>query len=439
MIYKCKNCGGALEYSAELNKMYCEHCGTSFTIEELTEKNSGEEESSSKQKSRILDTGSFFDFTNPNGFASNEVGDYKTVLERKEEEKKREEERQHAYVKMQIMRCTSCGAELAVNSVETSSFCAYCGQATVVADRVEDYLQPDYIIPFKVNKNDAERIIRSRLNSGFFVPNGIKNFEPEKIRGIYVPFWLFDIYYHDKQMYQYTKKQGKTTVKKYEYFEGETNFTRITCDASKNLNDDSSTRLEPYDMRQLVDFDMAYLAGYYSDRFDLGYIDLTGTAVTKAMGLYDAQVMESELRHKSGTLISRDPDYHVNKTEYALLPAWFITFRYENKPYTFLVNGQTGKMVGAVPINKAKAITLFISLAVVLSLMLVLVCTALAHFFFIQVGFDEKLTFVYLITCPLLAFLFVKGAIHRYELLMQSLALTTAKQINKFAKERTDK
>ena len=206
---------------------------------------------------------------NFNTFASDEVGDYNTILKRKQEEAAKEESRKHASIKMQIMRCTSCGAELAVNGVETSTFCAYCGQAPVVQDRVEDYLKPDYIIPFKVNREDAEKIIRNQLNSGFFVPKGIKNFEVEKMRGIYIPYWLFDMYYHDKQFYKYSKKQGKSSVTRYEYIEGETNFRNLTMDASKNLNDDSSSRLEPYDMRQLKEFDMAYLAGYYSDRFDV--------------------------------------------------------------------------------------------------------------------------------------------------------------------------
>ena len=65
---------------------------------------------------------------------------------------------------MHVLQCSACGAELAMNRVETSSFCPYCGNATVATDRLVDYLKPEYIIPFKVTKEEAEQKIREKLN-----------------------------------------------------------------------------------------------------------------------------------------------------------------------------------------------------------------------------------------------------------------------------------
>ena len=448
MVLRCANCGGVLEYSAELNKMVCSFCGNSYTIDELNEKEKEVEEAkkpvqpaaptTSNTENRIVTGPTIFTLKNSSGFASDDVGDYNTILKRKNEEKAKEESRMHASVKMQIMRCTACGAELAVNGTETSTFCAYCGQATVVQDRVDDYLKPDFIIPFKVTRDDAEKIIRTQLNKGFFVPKGIKNFEVEKIRGIYVPFWLFDMHYSDRQFYKYSKKQGKTTVTRYEYFEAKTFFKQLTLDASLNLNDDSSARLEPYDMRQLEEFDMAYLSGYYSDRFDVGVADITGNAVLRAGELFNEQAMK-EIKHKTGKLVKQDPDFNVSKTEYALLPAWFLSFKYDDKPYTILVNGQTGKMVGAVPYVKAKAYAIFIVTALLLCTLGVLTCTALSYFFFLEVGLDEKITWLYMVGLPIVIFLIANGAKNRIQALKKSLSLTTASKINKFAKERQDR
>ena len=426
--------------------MVCSFCGNSYTIDELNQKEVEEEKNVEKpaqpqpanSENRIVTGPTIFTLKNSSGFASDEVGDYNTILKKKNEEKAKEESRMHASVKMQIMRCTACGAELAVNGTETSTFCAYCGQATVVQDRVDDYLKPDYIIPFKVPRDDAERIIRTQLNKGFFVPKGIKNFEVEKIRGIYVPFWLFDMHYSDRQFYKYSKKQGKTTVTRYEYFEAKTFFKQLTLDASLNLNDDSSARLEPYDMRQLEEFDMAYLSGYYSDRFDVGVADITGNAVLRAGELFNEQAMK-EIKHKTGKLVKQDPDFNVSKTEYALLPAWFLSFKYDDKPYTILVNGQTGKMVGAVPYVKAKAYAIFIVTALLLCTLGVLTCTALSYFFFLEVGLDEKITWLYMVGLPIVIFLIANGAKNRIQALKKSLSLTTASKINKFAKERQDR
>ncbi len=447
MIFKCKNCGGDLEYSVVYNKMLCSHCGSVYGVNEVSpEQNVKEKKEEPKVASnpvnvddlKIVRTESIYDLSNPKGFASEEVGDYKTVLERKKEEEEREENRNHATVKMQIMRCTSCGAELAVNGVEMSTFCAYCGQATVVKDRMEDYLKPDYIIPFKITRDVSEEIIRRRLNNGFFVPKGIKNFETEKIRGIYVPFWLFDMRYADRQYYKYTKKQGKATVTRFEYIEGETTLKKFTLDASLNLNDDSSTRLEPYDMRQLKEFDMAYLSGYYSDRFDIGAAEITGDAVIKAGTIYNEEI-RNYLKHQGGKLVKSDPNYEVYKTEYALLPAWFLSFKYDNKPFTILVNGQTGKMVGAVPFVKAKAAAVFALLSLLMCPVGIALNVFISQILFFNDEINDKLTGTYAIGVPVLIFLIAGAGFKSYKAMMKSLNLTTEKRINKYAKERQDK
>lgn len=43
-----------------------------------------------------------------------------------------------------------------------------------------------------------------------------------------------------------------------------------------------------------------------------------------------------------------------------------LTTRYDGKPYTFMMNGQTGKMAGSLPYDKAKSYEYGAALAVVL-------------------------------------------------------------------------
>ena len=169
----------------------------------------------------------------------------------------------------------------------------------------------------------------------------------------------------------------------------------------------------------------------------MGIQAMTGPAVQKAKFMYDGEVAK-ELRH-AGTLVQSNPDYQISKTEYALLPAWFLTFRYNNKPFTILVNGQTGKMVGAVPFVKSKVIGVFSLFFIVIGLMSVLIITALSHLFFVQIGFDSKLTWIFLIGVPVVTFMVAYGAYKKYLAMAKSMELTNAKQINRFAKERTDR
>lgn len=44
---------------------------------------------------------------------------------------------------------------------------------------------------------------------------------------------------------------------------------------------------------------------------------------------------------------------------YALLPVYLLNLKYKEKNYRFAVNGQTGKVVGELPISKFKSFLQF--------------------------------------------------------------------------------
>ena len=52
----------------------------------------------------------------------------------------------------------------------------------------------------------------------------------------------------------------------------------------------------------------------------------------------------------------REKSLRVNslKANYGLLPVWKYNYQYKNKDYPFYINGQTAKIVGRVPVSKAK-------------------------------------------------------------------------------------
>lgn len=323
--YKCPGCGGALEYDPLDERMHCAYCGSSYAPEEVSRMAVTEEE---------------------------------PAVSRAE----LDEARKKPMISMNIAVCSSCGAELAVNDVEVSSFCPYCGNPTVVMDRVEERLAPDYVIPFKVSSQEAEAIIRAKL-SGFYVPSAIKHFEVERLRGIYIPFWLYDVYFSADQRWRYSVSDGRNSKTYYAHFIGECTYQKMTVDASKRFEDASSQRLEPYYMKDLQKFDAAYLSGFYSDRFDVGERESDRVALDRSWDLYD-ESMKLEVADLKASLESSKPRMKVLKKDYAFLPVWFLTFNHDKKKYTILVNGQTKKMVGAVPISKFKAILTFVILSV---------------------------------------------------------------------------
>ena len=418
MNYRCPGCGNTMEYSPYEQKMHCAYCDSKYTIDELN--------------AMLGRTGLYEgvgNIGNPYGFMTQE-----SIPAQTNDWQQKEAERAHATLQMKILRCNACGAELAVNGVESSSFCVYCGQATVVMDRVEDYLQPDYIIPFRITKEQAESMIRGRLAQGRYIPEDIKHFKVDKLRGIYIPFWLYDMYYGDDQYWKYTVRRGKTTVTRYAHRTGDCVFKKMTLDASKNFNDDSSQRLEPYNMRELQEFDAAYLSGFYSDRFDMGTEDLDRLAFMRAKVLFNEN-MKATVKHGETSLQSSAPVHKVLQREYALLPVWFLTFRYEDKPYTILVNGQTGKMVGAVPFVKKKAFTVFGILAVLFCTLFAIIGAWLTPAL-LEHADDGRIFGMYFMLTGFGIYKTWSVAIKKYKAMMVSIGLTTSNTTSKFVRER---
>lgn len=363
----------------------------------------------------------------------------------------RKAEREYDSIKMRYVHCLSCGSKLAANNVEASSFCIYCGQATVVEDTVEDYPKPDYIIPFKIKKNEAERSIREHLNKGFFVPKEIKNFEVEDIRGIYIPYRLFDMEFRASQYWKFDKRKENDRGY-YEFFDAKTVFRNLTVDASDNMNDDLSFRLEPYDLSELKEFDPKYLSGYYMDLFDAGSSEIREKASKKAERIF-SEAARRKLTHKGElTLEKSTPEYNVLKTERALFPVWFLTFKYMGKQYTILVNGQTGKTVGAVPYS------MFYTklLSWIFGAIGVAFFTAVSWVVFVKIGvynpelgtlineshIGHDMVLYYSIGIPILSLVmifYISNANRIFDSIKKSIDLTTSKKTVNDSEERQDK
>ena len=214
----------------------------------------------------------------------------------------------------------------------------------------------------------------------------------------------------------------------------------MTLDASKSLLDESSQRLEPYDLDDLQPFDPAYLSGFYSDRFDMGTDDLDGLACRRAEELFNTE-MKANLQHKAARLESSVTVKHIMKREYALLPVWFLTFRYENRPYTILLNGQTGKMVGALPVVKKKVYWEFAVMAVIFCAVLATLGVWLTPLFMgrMYTRDDGGLISMFLTVVGTSIYWPWYVAVKKYKEMKISLGLTRSGSNTRLARERAGK
>ncbi len=397
MIYNCPNCMAALIFNPTSGKLDCLACGSSFEIDQFEDKEAQAEEVAARETEELKRAGIADDL-----------------------------------MECQIYSCTACGAELAVNGVESSTFCAYCGQPTIVFNRVSSTKKPKYIIPFSITKDQAVASIRNHLSKGSFVPAEIQNFSIERVRGIYIPYWLYDIQYFDEQYLSGEVKSGKSTVTKYYYRSASATFYDVTMDASKQLNDESSQRLEPFDTVAMRDFEPSFLTGFYADCFDMSREQMESAARGRCMQMFNEQVKKS-VNASNIRILKNSPKLEVLKTEYAMFPAWFLTFRYQDTPYTILVNGQTGKVVGAVPFNKAKVNILFWILGILASI----ICIAIAYSLLGASDFDDDIMDIIVYAC-FGAFLMWSTGASKLKKVKKSIELSRSSKMNNFVKDRQE-
>ncbi len=322
MNVRCPGCGATAEYSPKELKMICKHCGKVFSAREATGKSSYEK----KQAQEGV----------PND-----------VL------------RKRAMIKMRRFRCSSCGAELMAKETEATSYCYYCGQPAVMEEQLSDYLQPDYVIPFQITKEEAARLLQKSIRKGFFVPSCFKHFTVERLTPIYVPYWLVDVDYQDAQLWEYRDRGEDDDEIRYAKTAGKLKLDSYAVEGSSKLEDYAGQRIGPFDFSGLVPFDPSYLSGYYADRFDAGTEEVEGFVNANVKEMFDWEMQKLVLNYSTDRIYSA-PMHRLSNFRYALCPVWFLNVTMKKKVYTMLVNGQTGKVVFALPPSVWKTTACFL-------------------------------------------------------------------------------
>ncbi len=438
MILNCPACGAALIFDPETGKMKCESCNNLYESYQLQEdikrqadrelKHSPDTDSTSTQLSDASDSNkrqqkpvSF----NPESSFDNPIYDHASDHN---EQLDNPDISDDETMECSIYTCTACGAEIMVNDIEVSTFCSYCGQPTLIFSRVVNAKKPRYIIPFSVTKERAAALIKETFANGELVPDDVKNIKMDRVRGIYIPYWLYDIHYEDRQLLQGTVGSGKNSQTFFYSRKAECNFEHLAMEASQRLNDVVSRKLNPYHAAYMKDFSVEYLSGFYSDMFDVDLDRLKGQAILRAQSTFDNEMKRSVAASKV-QILKKKPSFEITHTDYALYPAWFFTFRSEGRPYTLLVNGQTEKVVGSVPYDKGKAVKSFLLLGVFFSV--IVWCVLYPYFLMMKPAYVTPL-----FSGLIMAIVPLKYGIETLKSVKSSTHLTTLASTEQYVKDR---
>ncbi|GEM_PF-524476 len=319
MAKSCPGCGAPMEYDPGFDSLVCTVCGNIIDPKTLP------------------DADSFY-YDNPDADETPE--DIKDTLSEFEELTGEMYDR-HVY------KCSQCAGEVLVSGTEISTRCIYCGSTSVVFSRISKENRPDMIVPFSVTKEEAINTVKKNILSGAFMPRGFKKIDPELVRGIYIPYFTYNGAISDTQQHRIG-----VTEKSY-VFDGSAEFENLLVECCNALDDRSTALLEPYNVKAAVEFDTSYLMGFYSNIQDVTPKKAQGMAELKAKTIFNSQ-MRQLTKDSSAKTVSSNPKLEMHRTGYVLLPAWFITINAKGTPYTFLVNGQSGRCTGTAPWSKAK-------------------------------------------------------------------------------------
>ena len=224
------------------------------------------------------------------------------------------------------------------------------------------------------SKEDAVAALKNFYEGKKLLPsNFMENNRVEAIQPMYVPFWLFDVdvylqaEFHTEKIKKETHDPligSKYTTTEKRFFRSrrafKMRFEKIPADGSKKMDDDYMDSIEPFDFGELVPFSAAYMAGYLADKYDVSARECLPRIDERLKNT----MMELVTNNVKETFYGRDDiielkDLEVDQhkhTTYLMVPVWILTTRYEDKPYTFMMNGQTGKVVGELPYDGDKAL-----------------------------------------------------------------------------------
>ena len=289
------------------------------------------------------------------------------------------EKKKSYYNDMLSITCPSCGAELICDETTAATSCPYCGNPTVIAGQFSGMQRPDLVLPFVLDKNAAKAALKKYYRGKRFLPNAFSSQNHiEEIKGVYVPFWLFDANASGSGQYEATTSSSHrngdyviTTTRHYDVRRaGTTQFMGVPVDGSTKMPNGHMDAIEPYDYRAFQPFSTAYLPGYMADKYDEDADTCQARAHSRMRNSVSSELSASITGYNSVSTLSENISIDYTAKHYALLPVWMLHTKWQGKDYLFAMNGQTGKLVGDLPVDNRKVAAWFAGISVPLMILL---------------------------------------------------------------------
>lgn len=340
--HTCPGCRAPIFFVPSLGKWKCEYCDGAYTLEDLQKHNNASSVKHNQDLNNIEESSVVYD----------------------------------------SYKCSNCGAEIVADSETSATFCVYCGNTAILKSKLSGEFKPDLIIPFKKEKECAIQAFKGLSSGRPFLPKDFNNVENiEKIRGIYIPFWIYDmnveggIEARGQIVTSWTR--GNTHYTKTDFYKmvrnGTSKYVKIPIDGSSRFANDIMGSIEPFNYDEIVNYNHAYLSGFLAEKYDIDGDILIGNAVNRAVESTKKVFLDDIIGYSNKTIYNSTLRAANIKKQYALFPVWMVNVKYKDKYYLFAMNGQTGKFIGDMPVDKGKVVKWSIWTFIILCLVLLVI------------------------------------------------------------------
>ena len=313
---KCPGCGATIHFKPELGLFKCDYCDGEYTAEQLKDME--------KINKEEVDTTNYVNYN-----------------------------------------CPDCGAEIITDENTAATFCVYCGNTSIIKNRLSGEFAPSKIIPFKIEKKKAIEAFKKLRKGRPLTPKEFTSERNiEKIQGIYIPFWLYETEVSGTIEATATRVKswtsGNTHYTQTDYHNvvrtGTMEYHRVPVDGSTRFANDMMNTIEPFDYSKLIDYNHAYLSGFLAEKYDVSKEDAFADAKSRTLNTTKQEMLSSMNGYTSKVVKKNDLEAKETNVEYALLPVWMVNVKYKDKYYLFAMNGESGKFIGNIPLDKKRAL-----------------------------------------------------------------------------------
>lgn len=335
---KCPNCGATVVYDPETLSMSCPFCGYSRQLPKPEDNGQDVEE---------------LDFSSAKNRESLDWGKAKKSLV-----------------------CKNCGAETIMDSADTAQCCPYCGSTQVMpVDDDDSVVAPGGVVPFEITKEKASQLFKSWMKGKFFAPNEAKkSCEAKNFSGVYLPYWTYDSQttspYEIKLGFNHKDAKGNTYTTYRTYYGI---YERFIDDevvyASKKTNNPYIKSASKFDFSKLRKYSPEFIAGFLAERYTIGLDEGWNIAKGQIKDTLENEISSMEKKKRKADSVSKltfNTSYAKVTYKYILAPIWIANFKFKDKLYNIVVNGQNGQIRGEAPVSPIKVILTILAIIAVI-------------------------------------------------------------------------